>query len=169
MEHITYCLLFLPRFHGRFVFFKFVTPVRVNFLIVIAFVRWCTSGLVSWTQHIYNIIVVNCVRKAERRKKWENWNKKKSCIRNRNPIIFIAIAVHCWSTSKKKKKKKNWGKNCKQLLITKWQYWEWTAHRKKKDEGIFSHFRYKCVPWSAKIAARKLQLSQSLSIYNSIS
>lgn len=41
---ITYSLLLLPRLHGRFVFLEFVTPVGVNFLIVIAFVRWRTSG-----------------------------------------------------------------------------------------------------------------------------
>lgn len=39
----TYCLLLLPRLHCRFVFLKLVTPVGVNFLIVIAFVRCSTS------------------------------------------------------------------------------------------------------------------------------
>jgi hypothetical protein len=41
----THCLLLLPRLHGRFVFLELVTPVGVNFLIVIAFVRWRTSGV----------------------------------------------------------------------------------------------------------------------------
>jgi hypothetical protein len=42
---ITYRLLLFPHLHSRFVFLELVTPVRVNFLIVIAFVRCCASGV----------------------------------------------------------------------------------------------------------------------------
>jgi hypothetical protein len=39
----THRLLLLPQLHGRFVFLKLVTPVGVDFLIVIAFVRRSAS------------------------------------------------------------------------------------------------------------------------------
>jgi arginine exporter protein ArgO len=68
MEVITYCLFLLPRLHGRFVFLKLVTPVGVNFLIVIAFVWWSTSG---------DALSLSIVKEKERERK--------------NPITFIAI------------------------------------------------------------------------------
>lgn len=41
----THHLLLFPRFHSRFIFFEFVTPVRVDLLIVGAFVWWSASGM----------------------------------------------------------------------------------------------------------------------------
>lgn len=39
----TYCLFLLPGLHGRFVLLELVAPVGVDFLIVIALVRWSAS------------------------------------------------------------------------------------------------------------------------------
>lgn len=74
-HYCTYCLLFLPRLHGRFVFFKLVTPVRVNFLIVIAFVRWCTSG---WNA------ILNC--------EGSEGGRKKRKIEKKN-YIYVCIEI----------------------------------------------------------------------------
>ena len=41
---LTYRLPFLPHLHGRFVFLEFVTPVGVNFLIVVAFI-WGSASV----------------------------------------------------------------------------------------------------------------------------
>lgn len=38
-----YLLPFLPLFHGWFIFFELITPVWINFLVIILLGRWCTS------------------------------------------------------------------------------------------------------------------------------
>lgn len=45
---LTYRLPLLPQLHGRFVFLKLVTPVSVNFLIVVALVRCGASVGSRW-------------------------------------------------------------------------------------------------------------------------
>jgi hypothetical protein len=44
IDFVTHHLSLFPYFHGRFVFLKLVTPVSVNFLIIIAFAWRCTPA-----------------------------------------------------------------------------------------------------------------------------
>lgn len=53
----TYCLFLLPRLHSRFIFLKFMTPIRINLLIIIALIRWCTSA--KWKCELLKVSVLS--------------------------------------------------------------------------------------------------------------
>lgn len=57
---LTYRFLFLPELHCRFVLFKLVTPIGVNFLIVVAFLRGSASGEIRdkilWLSHSLTLV-----------------------------------------------------------------------------------------------------------------
>jgi hypothetical protein len=42
---IAYSFLFFPQFDGRFVLLEFMTPIGINFLVIIGFGRSSTSEL----------------------------------------------------------------------------------------------------------------------------
>lgn len=94
----TYHLFLFPWFHCWFILFEFIAPVRVDFLIVSAFVRRSAS---IFLYAKCNNLIINF------------WNSK-SITKNRAKIIFM-------KRENKKYRKENWkcspGKNCTCIVL----------------------------------------------------